>query len=223
MCRYLEDLAGDYHRFYDSPAGCCRKATGGTDLHRARLALCEATRQVIANGLGSSALRPGADVSVHPPDRGTPRRSTTAMPAEAAECRRICSALSPKVGRATSFAATTAWCGWPGVAVTELAETYGTPLFVVDEDDFRSRCRRWRTRSAAVTKFTTPPRRSCAPRSPGGWPRRGLPRCRQWRRAGGRLHAGFPAERIALHGNNKSVDELTAAVNAGIGTSCWTR
>jgi len=52
VSRYLEDLAGDYHRFYDS----CRVLPQGdeqaTDLHRARLALCEATRQVIANGLG---------------------------------------------------------------------------------------------------------------------------------------------------------------------------
>ncbi|WP_102416939.1 arginine--tRNA ligase [Mycobacterium sp. 4858] len=51
VCRYLEDLAGDYHRFYDS----CRVLPQGdeqpTDLHAARLALCEATRQVIANGL----------------------------------------------------------------------------------------------------------------------------------------------------------------------------
>ena len=51
VCRYLEDLAGDYHRFYDS----CRVLPMGdeapSDLHRARLALCEATRQVIANGL----------------------------------------------------------------------------------------------------------------------------------------------------------------------------
>ena len=31
------------------------------------------------------------------------------------------------------------------------------------------------------------------------------------------LHADFPPERIALHGNNKSVDELTAAVKAGVG------
>ena len=31
------------------------------------------------------------------------------------------------------------------------------------------------------------------------------------------LRAGFPAERIALHGNNKSVAELTAAVEAGVG------
>lgn len=52
VCRYLEDLAGDYHRFYDS----CRVLPQGDEesgqLHRARLALCQATRQVIANGLG---------------------------------------------------------------------------------------------------------------------------------------------------------------------------
>lgn len=51
VCRYLEDLAGDYHRFYDS----CRVLPQGdeqpTELHTARLALCQATRQVIANGL----------------------------------------------------------------------------------------------------------------------------------------------------------------------------
>ena len=28
-----------------------------------------------------------------------------------------------------------------GVPVTQLAQEYGTPLFVIDEDDFRSRCR----------------------------------------------------------------------------------
>lgn len=51
VARYLEDIAGDYHRFYDS----CRVLPQGDetpgDLHAARLALCLATRQVIANGL----------------------------------------------------------------------------------------------------------------------------------------------------------------------------
>ncbi|WP_018599060.1 arginine--tRNA ligase [Mycobacterium sp. 155] len=51
VCRYLEDLAGDYHRFYDA----CRVLPQGdeesSELHSARLALCQATRQVIANGL----------------------------------------------------------------------------------------------------------------------------------------------------------------------------
>jgi arginyl-tRNA synthetase len=52
ISRYLEDLAGDYHRFYDS----CRVLPQGdekpNELHTARLALCQATRQVIENGLG---------------------------------------------------------------------------------------------------------------------------------------------------------------------------
>ncbi|MCW2652671.1 MAG: Arginyl-tRNA synthetase [Mycobacterium sp.] len=52
VTRYLEDLAGDYHRFYDS----CRVLPQGderpNELHTARLALCQATRQVIENGLG---------------------------------------------------------------------------------------------------------------------------------------------------------------------------
>ncbi len=51
VARYLEELAGTYHRFYDA----CRVLPHGdedpTDLHRARLVLCAATRQVLANGL----------------------------------------------------------------------------------------------------------------------------------------------------------------------------
>jgi len=51
VARYLEELAGVYHRFYDS----CRVLPQGdddvTDLNRARLWLCEATRTVLANGL----------------------------------------------------------------------------------------------------------------------------------------------------------------------------
>lgn len=51
VCRYLENVAGDYHRFYDS----CRILPQGDEqpheLHSARLALCAATRQVITNGL----------------------------------------------------------------------------------------------------------------------------------------------------------------------------
>jgi arginyl-tRNA synthetase len=51
VARYLEELAGTYHRFYDA----CRILPRGdeevTDLTRARLWLNDATRQVIANGL----------------------------------------------------------------------------------------------------------------------------------------------------------------------------
>ncbi|MBC7551140.1 MAG: arginine--tRNA ligase, partial [Cellulomonas sp.] len=52
VARYLEMLAGSYHKWYDQ----CRVAPFGdedvTDLHRTRLWLNDATRQVLANGLG---------------------------------------------------------------------------------------------------------------------------------------------------------------------------
>ena len=51
VARYLEELAGTYHRFYDA----CRVLPMGDEeasaLNRARLLLCAATRQVLANGL----------------------------------------------------------------------------------------------------------------------------------------------------------------------------
>ena len=52
VARYLERLAATYHDF----AGSCRVLPVGDEqpgpLHAARSALCEATRQVLANGLG---------------------------------------------------------------------------------------------------------------------------------------------------------------------------
>jgi arginyl-tRNA synthetase len=52
VARYLEELAGSYHRWYDA----CRVSPFGdeeiTDLHRTRLWLTDATGQVLRNGLG---------------------------------------------------------------------------------------------------------------------------------------------------------------------------
>jgi arginyl-tRNA synthetase len=54
VARYLEELAGTYHRFYDD----CRVLPSEhadsppPELVHARLALCEATRTVLENGLG---------------------------------------------------------------------------------------------------------------------------------------------------------------------------
>ena len=51
VARYLEDLAARYHKWYDT----CRVRPLAdeevTDLHRTRLWLNDATRQVLANGL----------------------------------------------------------------------------------------------------------------------------------------------------------------------------
>ena len=52
VARYLEELAGTYHRFYDE----CRIIPSGddeiTDANRTRAWLNDATRVVLANGLG---------------------------------------------------------------------------------------------------------------------------------------------------------------------------
>lgn len=105
-----------------------------------------------------------------------------------------------------------------GVRVDELAQEFGTPLFVVDEDDFRSRCR------DMVRAFGQDARVHYASKAflcgeIARWIRDeglSLDVC-----SGGELaialHAGFPAHRIALHGNNKSVAELESAVAAGVG------
>ena len=104
-----------------------------------------------------------------------------------------------------------------GVSVADIAGEYGTPVFVVDEDDFRSRCREIaaafgggdHVRYAAKAFLCTEIAR---------WvDEEGLSLDVA---SGGELavalHAGFPANRIALHGTNKSIAELTAAVQAGI-------
>ncbi|HUO36514.1 MAG TPA: diaminopimelate decarboxylase, partial [Mycobacterium sp.] len=104
------------------------------------------------------------------------------------------------------------------VPLPTLAKEYGTPLFVIDEHDFRSRCREMavafgggeNVRYAAKAFLCTEVARWIADEGLS------LDVC-----SGGELavalHAEFPPERIALHGNNKSVDELTAAVKARIG------
>jgi arginyl-tRNA synthetase len=51
VARYLEELAGTYHRFYDACRVLPRGDEEPTDTHRARLWLVEATRVVLANGL----------------------------------------------------------------------------------------------------------------------------------------------------------------------------
>jgi diaminopimelate decarboxylase len=105
-----------------------------------------------------------------------------------------------------------------GVDVRELAEAFGTPLFVLDEDDFRSRCREYAAAfgDPALVHYAS---KAFLSMEIARWVAQeglSLDVC-----SGGELavalRAGFPAQRITLHGNNKSVDELAAAVDAGVG------
>jgi arginyl-tRNA synthetase len=51
IARYLEELAGRFHKFYDACRVTPRAGEDVTDVHRTRLWLNDATRQVLANGL----------------------------------------------------------------------------------------------------------------------------------------------------------------------------
>jgi diaminopimelate decarboxylase len=105
-----------------------------------------------------------------------------------------------------------------GVDVRELAERYGTPLFVMDEDDFRSRC------AEHAAAFGDPALVHYAGKAflsmeIARWVAQeglSLDVC-----SGGELaialRAEFPPARITLHGNNKSAVELAKAVDAGLG------
>jgi diaminopimelate decarboxylase len=102
-----------------------------------------------------------------------------------------------------------------GCDVLDLAREHGTPLFVYDEAHLRARCHE------AVDAF------------PGGaaYATKAFLCIAMARLAhdegmlldvatGGELHvalrAGVPGDRLIMHGNNKSIDELRAAIAAGV-------
>ncbi|MDQ1666629.1 MAG: diaminopimelate decarboxylase [Actinomycetota bacterium] len=104
-----------------------------------------------------------------------------------------------------------------GHDVRALVREHGTPAFFVDEADFRSRCRDYREAFGGAMVFYA----AKAFLSTGvvRWLEEeglGIDVC-----TGGELavalRAGFPAERLLMHGNNKSVAELAAALDAGVG------
>jgi diaminopimelate decarboxylase len=126
-------------------------------------------------------------------------------------------ALAPNVWPRNTVRSADGEVSIAGVPVTRLAADYGTPLFVIDEDDFRSRCRdiasafgggdhvRYAAKAFLCTEIAR-------------WiDQEGLSLDVA---SGGELavalNANFPADRIALHGNNKSVAELTMAVKVGV-------
>ena len=106
--------------------------------------------------------------------------------------------------------------GIGGVDVVDLCGEVGTPVFVYDEAHLRTRCREARSAWGDGATYA----------SKAFW-------CRAMARlvaeeglavdvsTGGELHValagGVPAERIVLHGNNKSEAELVSALSAGVG------
>ncbi|SDZ38825.1 diaminopimelate decarboxylase [Saccharopolyspora shandongensis] len=102
-----------------------------------------------------------------------------------------------------------------GVSLTELAERFGTPGYVLDVQAVRARCRAYRSMDAEIAfagkAFLC--RRMARLLAEEGM---SLDVCSAGELATA-LAAGFPAERILLHGNAKTDRELRTAANAGVG------
>lgn len=105
-----------------------------------------------------------------------------------------------------------------GCDVRDLAKTYGTPMMVLDEADFRSRCHDFADAFGHAGQVHYAAKAFLCSHILKWLDQEGmsLDVC-----SGGELRlalrAGFPAGRIALHGSNKSEAELAAAVAARIG------
>ncbi|MDK8897757.1 diaminopimelate decarboxylase [Corynebacterium sp. MSK004] len=105
-----------------------------------------------------------------------------------------------------------------GVALTELAAEYGTPLYVFDEQDFRSRCRDMAQAFGGPDHVHYASKAFITKRIVRWVDEEGL--CldvASLNEAKLALAAGFPAERMTAHGNNKEDEYLQLCVDKGIG------
>ena len=104
-----------------------------------------------------------------------------------------------------------------GVAVTDLAAEFGTPLWVVDEADLRTRCRDYRAAFPGVDVGY----------ASKAWCAVGILRIVAEEglsvdvASAGELHtahvAGVPLDRVIFHGNNKSPSEIEMAADLRVG------
>jgi len=119
---------------------------------------------------------------------------------------------------------TAAWVdGWltsiGGVDVAELAAMYGTPLYVMDRAELLSRMREYRQAFGPDVSVVYAAKALCvvgvlqlaADQGLGVDVASDGELCTAER-------AGFPMQRVVLHGNNKSRDELRHAARLGVGT-----
>jgi diaminopimelate decarboxylase len=104
-----------------------------------------------------------------------------------------------------------------GVAATELAAEFGTPTYVVDEEDFRARIRGYRAALPGVELIYSG--KALLSSGVAGWAAAegaGVDVC-----SGGELATALagdvPPSRIILHGDAKTASELNDALDAGVG------
>jgi diaminopimelate decarboxylase len=126
-------------------------------------------------------------------------------------------ALDPAVWARGVARSESGWLTVGGAPVPELVATYGSPVFVLDEADFRGRCRAFAEAFSGGDVYYAS--KAFLAGAVAGWVEQeglGL----DVSSAGEltlALRAGFPPGRMVLHGNNKTTGELEAAVSAGVG------
>lgn len=103
-----------------------------------------------------------------------------------------------------------------GVTVAAMAEQFGTPLYVYDEEHLRNRCREavsafGKDRVIYATKAFL-----CGAMARLANEEGLLLDVATGGELFAALHAGVPGERCVLHGNNKSIEELRAAITARV-------
>ena len=109
-----------------------------------------------------------------------------------------------------------------GIDAIELAREYGTPLYVIDTDAVRDRCREYRAAAEKYFGADALPLYASKSRCYTGMYRlvneEGLGAdCVSGGELYTALRAGFPAEKLYIHGNNKPRRVLCEALDAGVG------
>ncbi|WP_405974712.1 diaminopimelate decarboxylase [Streptomyces sp. NBC_00988] len=104
-----------------------------------------------------------------------------------------------------------------GVSLAEAADRFGTPVYVLDEQEVRDRCRTYRTAFPDADVVYAAKAFLC--RAMAHWVQEeglGLDVCSAGELALA-VTTGFPPERIVLHGNAKSPEDLRTALRLGVG------
>ena len=104
-----------------------------------------------------------------------------------------------------------------GIPLTDIADEFGTPTYVIDETDFRHRARRYRKALRGIKVVYAG--KSLLTTAVARWAREeglGVDVCSAGELAVA-LAGGVDPARIIMHGNAKSPDELRDAVRAGVG------
>ncbi|MFJ1608170.1 diaminopimelate decarboxylase [Streptomyces sp. NPDC088253] len=104
-----------------------------------------------------------------------------------------------------------------GVSLAEAADRFGTPVYLLDEQEVRERCRAYRTAFPDADILYAAKAFLC--RAMAHWVQEeglGLDVCSAGELALA-VTTGFPPEKIVMHGNAKSPEDLRTALRLGVG------